>query len=93
MTKVSSPPLPVQLKLAGTAALSISIARFIVAFPSEGTAGSDITANAFEGEGGSINIESEGLFGIEFREDLEPPPERALAMTSRLLPLLETPAT
>ena len=50
---------------------------FIVAFPSEGTAGSDITANAFEGAGGSINIASEGLFGIEFQEDLATPRESA----------------
>jgi filamentous hemagglutinin family protein len=39
-------------------------APFIVAFPSEN---SDITANAFEGNGGNINITTNALFGIEFR--------------------------
>ncbi|MGK7893373.1 MAG: filamentous hemagglutinin N-terminal domain-containing protein [Xenococcus sp. (in: cyanobacteria)] len=33
---------------------------------------SDITANAFEGNGGNINITANGLFGIEFREELTP---------------------
>ena len=51
--------------------------RFIVAFPSEGTAGSDITANAFEGTGGSIDIESDGLFGIAFQDNLATPRESA----------------
>ncbi|MBK1987629.1 filamentous hemagglutinin N-terminal domain-containing protein [Sphaerospermopsis aphanizomenoides BCCUSP55] len=39
-------------------------APFIVAFPNEN---SDITANAFEGNGGNINITTNALFGIEFR--------------------------
>jgi filamentous hemagglutinin family protein len=39
-------------------------APFIVAFPQEN---SDITANAFEGNGGNINITTNALFGIEFR--------------------------
>ncbi|MGB3758237.1 MAG: filamentous hemagglutinin N-terminal domain-containing protein [Rivularia sp. (in: cyanobacteria)] len=38
---------------------------FIVAFPNEN---SDITANAFEGNGGNIDITAFGIFGIEFRE-------------------------
>jgi filamentous hemagglutinin family protein len=40
-------------------------ARFIIATPSEN---SDITANAFEGKGGNINITTDGIFGIEFRD-------------------------
>ncbi|NET70482.1 MAG: S-layer family protein [Sphaerospermopsis sp. SIO1G2] len=35
---------------------------FIIAFPSEN---SDITANAFQGKGGEINITTNGLFGIQ----------------------------
>ncbi len=38
---------------------------FIVAVPSEN---SDILANAFEGNGGNIQITSQGIFGIQFRE-------------------------
>ena len=33
---------------------------------------SNITANAFAGNGGNINITANGLFGIEFREELTP---------------------
>ena len=40
-------------------------APFILAYPSEN---SDITANAFEGNGGNINITTNALFGIEFRD-------------------------
>jgi filamentous hemagglutinin family protein len=40
-------------------------AKFIVAVPQEN---SDITANAFEGKGGNINITTQGIFGIEFRQ-------------------------
>jgi filamentous hemagglutinin family protein len=40
-------------------------ARFIIATPSEN---SNITANAFEGKGGNINITTDGIFGIEFRD-------------------------
>ena len=40
-------------------------AQFIIAYPSED---SDITANAFFGNGGNISITTQGLFGIEFRE-------------------------
>ncbi len=42
---------------------------FIVAVPEEN---SDITANAFEGRGGNIDITAQGIFGIEFREQLTP---------------------
>ena len=40
-------------------------APFIIAFPSED---SDITANAFEGDGGNVTIDTNSLFGIEFRD-------------------------
>jgi filamentous hemagglutinin family protein len=39
---------------------------FIVAFPNEN---SDITANAFEGNGGNVDITAFGIFGIEFRDE------------------------
>lgn len=42
---------------------------FIIAVPGEN---SDITANAFEGNGGNIAIATQGLLGIEFRENLTP---------------------
>jgi large exoprotein involved in heme utilization and adhesion len=38
--------------------------QFIVAFPN---GNNDITANAFNGNGGNINITTEGIFGIEER--------------------------
>lgn len=41
----------------------------IVAVPNEN---SDITANAFEGSGGNINITTQGIFGLEFRNNLTP---------------------
>ena len=45
---------------------NISIdAGVIIALPDEN---SDITANAFEGEGGNIDITAQGIFGIEVRE-------------------------
>lgn len=44
-------------------------AGFIVAVPSEN---SDITANAFQGRGGNINITTQGIFGIAFRDRLTP---------------------
>lgn len=45
--------------------ISINLADgFLVALPDEN---SDITANAFEGRGGNINIAAQGVFGIEFR--------------------------
>ncbi|NET55850.1 MAG: filamentous hemagglutinin N-terminal domain-containing protein [Symploca sp. SIO2E6] len=44
-------------------------APFIVAIPTEN---SDITANAFEGNGGRITLTARGILGIEFREELTP---------------------
>ncbi|GAB4535387.1 MAG: hypothetical protein Tsb0014_22290 [Pleurocapsa sp.] len=41
----------------------------IVAFPQEN---SDITANAFNGSGGNIEINTQGIFGIEFRSEQSP---------------------
>ncbi len=40
---------------------------FIVAFPSEN---SDITANAFQGNGGNVDLTAFGIFGIDFRDKL-----------------------
>lgn len=45
---------------------------FVVATPPEGPEGSDITANAFRGNGGRVSISAQGLFGIEFRPKLTP---------------------
>lgn len=42
-------------------------APFIIAIPSEN---SDITANAFTGRGGRVEITVQGIFGIEFRDKL-----------------------
>jgi large exoprotein involved in heme utilization and adhesion len=44
-------------------------ADFVVAVPRED---SDIVANAYEGRGGNINITTQGIFGLEFRENLTP---------------------
>jgi filamentous hemagglutinin family protein len=44
----------------------------IVATPPTGSYGSDITANAGKGNGGAVNITTQGLFGIEFRPQLTP---------------------
>lgn len=44
-------------------------ARFILAIPNEN---SDITANALQGQGGRISIQTQGLFGIEFSPQLTP---------------------
>jgi filamentous hemagglutinin family protein len=44
-------------------------ANLIVAVPKEN---SDITANAFEGRGGNISITTQGIFGLEFRQNLTP---------------------
>jgi filamentous hemagglutinin family protein len=47
---------------------NISIdAQFVVAVPKEN---SDITANAFTGRGGNINITTQGIYGLEFRPRL-----------------------
>ena len=42
---------------------------FITSVPEEN---SDITANAFSGQGGNISITAQGIFGIEFRETQTP---------------------
>ncbi|MFB8792157.1 MAG: filamentous hemagglutinin N-terminal domain-containing protein [Potamolinea sp.] len=42
---------------------------FIVAVPKEN---SDITANAYTGRGGNINITTQGIYGLEFRPRLTP---------------------
>jgi filamentous hemagglutinin family protein len=42
---------------------------FAIAIPTEN---SDITANAFEGRGGNINLTAQGIFGIEFRDNRTP---------------------
>ena len=44
-------------------------ANLIVAVPKEN---SDITANAFKGRGGNISITTQGIFGLQFREQLTP---------------------
>jgi filamentous hemagglutinin family protein len=44
-------------------------AGFILGIPQEN---SDITANAFKGRGGNINITTQGIFGLEFRPRLTP---------------------
>ncbi|MDJ0690298.1 MAG: filamentous hemagglutinin N-terminal domain-containing protein [Xenococcaceae cyanobacterium MO_188.B32] len=44
-------------------------APFIIAFPNEN---SDITANAFAGDGGNITINANGIFGIEPRDEETP---------------------
>jgi filamentous hemagglutinin family protein len=43
--------------------------KFIVAVPSEN---SDITANAYTGKGGRVEITTQGIFGTQFREQLTP---------------------
>jgi large exoprotein involved in heme utilization and adhesion len=45
---------------------------FIVATTPTGPYGSDITANADKGNGGAVNITTQGLYGIEFRPQLTP---------------------
>ncbi|HEY9609229.1 MAG TPA: S-layer family protein, partial [Allocoleopsis sp.] len=44
-------------------------AGFILGIPTED---SDITANAFTGRGGNINITTQGIFGLQFRPHLTP---------------------
>ena len=44
-------------------------APLIVAFPNEN---SDITANAFSGRGGNVTINTQGLFGLQARDELTP---------------------
>ena len=50
---------------------------FIVAVPSEN---SDITANAFEGRGGNINITAQGIYGLEYRP--RPTPQSDITVSS-----------
>jgi filamentous hemagglutinin family protein len=51
---------------------------FIVAFPSEN---SDITANAYTGRGGNVQIKAQGIFGIQRRE--KPTPESDITASSQ----------
>jgi filamentous hemagglutinin family protein len=44
----------------------------IVALPAGNDGGNDIAANAFTGNGGKVNITSQGLFGIQFRPKSSP---------------------
>lgn len=39
--------------------------HFLIAIPAEN---SDVTANAFQGQGGNIQITAQGVFGLEFRQ-------------------------
>ena len=43
--------------------------KFILAFPPTGLKGSDIKADAFEGNGGRIEGTTAGIFGIQFRDN------------------------
>jgi large exoprotein involved in heme utilization and adhesion len=45
---------------------------FLIVLPPEGLNGSDIIANAVEGNGGKVNITTQGIFGIQFRASLTP---------------------
>ncbi|HEY9604394.1 MAG TPA: filamentous hemagglutinin N-terminal domain-containing protein [Allocoleopsis sp.] len=45
---------------------------FLIVLPPEGPNGSDIIANAVEGNGGKVNITAQGIFGIQFRPNLTP---------------------
>ena len=50
--------------------ISVTLADgLIMALPDEN---SDITANAFEGDGGNIRITADGIVGLEFRPELTP---------------------
>jgi filamentous hemagglutinin family protein len=44
----------------------------IVATPPTDSQGSDIIANAFQGNGGRVNVTTQGLFGIQFRPQRTP---------------------
>ena len=52
--------------------------KFIVAVPSEN---SDIAANAYTGKGGRVQINSQGIFGTQFRE--KPTPQSDITASSR----------
>ncbi len=43
-------------------------AGFMIVFPPTGAKGSNIQANASEGNGGVVTINTQGIFGIQFRE-------------------------
>ncbi|HEY9649818.1 MAG TPA: S-layer family protein, partial [Coleofasciculaceae cyanobacterium] len=45
---------------------------FIIALPPEGPEGSDIVANAFQGNGGKVNITAQGILNIQFRPTRTP---------------------
>jgi large exoprotein involved in heme utilization and adhesion len=51
--------------------------KFIVAIPNEN---SDISANAFSGQGGRVNITAQGIFGLKSR--LEPTPQSDITASS-----------
>ena len=53
---------------------------FVVAVSTEN---SDITANAYEGNGGTVNITARGLFGIDFRPDVLDTPLSDITSSSR----------
>jgi large exoprotein involved in heme utilization and adhesion len=53
----------------GVSALLAIAAGFLVAFPAEN---SNIIADAFTGRGGNINITTQGIYGIEFRNRQTP---------------------
>jgi large exoprotein involved in heme utilization and adhesion len=56
-------------KAGGNGGNMVITAGFIVAVPGEN---SDITANAFLGDGGNIDVTTQGLFNIAFRPQLTP---------------------
>ena len=41
--------------------------KFVIVWPPTGPEGSDIIANAFQGNGGLVNLTAQGIFGIKFR--------------------------
>jgi filamentous hemagglutinin family protein len=45
---------------------------FLIVLPPEGPNGSDIIANAVEGNGGKVNIKAQSIFGIQLRPSLTP---------------------
>jgi large exoprotein involved in heme utilization and adhesion len=45
---------------------------FLIALPPVGPNGSDIRANAFQGNGGRLNITAQGIFSIKFRSSQTP---------------------
>ena len=61
-------------------------ANLVVAFPLEN---SDITANAFLGNGGRVTINTQALFGTEFREELTPESDITASSTFGLAGLVE----